>query len=99
MTFPVPETFEVDITNTKKLLEGERGQVIAQKDVIVSIFFDTSLVKSKKKGKEKKRKKVRFLCVWLGLFTLHVTCAELLTESQITLSQIILCCTDSYTNK
>lgn len=29
------ETFEVDITNTKKLLEGERGQVIAQKDVIV----------------------------------------------------------------
>lgn len=29
------ETFEVDITNTKRLLEGERGQVIAQKDVIV----------------------------------------------------------------
>ncbi|KXG26508.1 hypothetical protein SORBI_3006G112600 [Sorghum bicolor] len=29
------ETFEVDITNTKKLLEGERGQIIAQKDVIV----------------------------------------------------------------
>jgi hypothetical protein len=54
MTFPVPETFEVDITNTKRLLEGERGQVIAQKDVIVSIFFDTSLVKSKKKKKEKK---------------------------------------------
>jgi hypothetical protein len=39
-TFPFPETFEVDITNTKKLLEGERGQTIAQKDVIVSIFFD-----------------------------------------------------------
>lgn len=29
------ETFEVDITNTKKLLQGERGQIIAQKDVIV----------------------------------------------------------------
>ncbi|XP_062225877.1 indole-3-glycerol phosphate synthase, chloroplastic-like [Phragmites australis] len=29
------ETFEVDIANTKKLLEGERGQIIAQKDVIV----------------------------------------------------------------
>jgi len=29
------ETFEVDISNTKKLLEGERGQLIAQKDVIV----------------------------------------------------------------
>lgn len=97
MTFPVPETFEVDITNTKKLLEGERGQVIAQKDVIVSIFFDTSLVKSKKKKKRKEKKYVS--SVWLGLFTLHVTCAELLTESQITLSQIILCCTDSYTNK
>jgi hypothetical protein len=84
MTFPVPETFEVDITNTKRLLEGERGQVIAQKDVIVSIFFDTSLVKSKKKKKEKKRKKIRFLCVWLGLFTLHVTCAELLTDHTFT---------------
>jgi hypothetical protein len=96
MTFPFPETFEVDITNTKKLLEGERGQVIAQKDVIVSIFFDMSLVKSKKKkrkGKEKKRKKVRFLCVWLGLRSmLHVQ-----SYSQITLSQIIPCCTDSYT--
>lgn len=69
MTFPVPETFEVDITNTKKLLEGERGQVIAQKDVIVSIFFDTSLVKSKRK--EKKRKKVRFLCL---ARTIHAPC-------------------------
>ncbi|KAJ1271422.1 hypothetical protein BS78_06G127400 [Paspalum vaginatum] len=29
------ETFEVDISNTKKLLEGERGQIIAQKDVII----------------------------------------------------------------
>ncbi|RLM74433.1 indole-3-glycerol phosphate synthase, chloroplastic-like [Panicum miliaceum] len=29
------ETFEVDISNTKKLLEGERGQLIAQNDVIV----------------------------------------------------------------
>ncbi|GLU14672.1 hypothetical protein SLE2022_312300 [Rubroshorea leprosula] len=29
------ETFEVDIRNTKKLLEGERGQVIRQKDMIV----------------------------------------------------------------
>nr|CAB3484795.1 unnamed protein product [Digitaria exilis] len=29
------ETFEVDISNTKKLLEGERGQKIAEKDVIV----------------------------------------------------------------
>ncbi|GMI66291.1 hypothetical protein like AT5G48220 [Hibiscus trionum] len=29
------ETFEVDISNTKKLLEGERGQLIRQKDIIV----------------------------------------------------------------
>ncbi|GKV41266.1 hypothetical protein SLEP1_g48824 [Rubroshorea leprosula] len=29
------ETFKVDINNTKKLLEGERGQVIHQKDIIV----------------------------------------------------------------
>lgn len=29
------ETFEVDISNTKKLLEGERGQLICQKDIIV----------------------------------------------------------------
>ncbi|TKW04873.1 hypothetical protein SEVIR_7G138400v4 [Setaria viridis] len=29
------ETFEVDISNTKKLLEGERGKMIAQKDIIV----------------------------------------------------------------
>ncbi|KAF7016885.1 hypothetical protein CFC21_030404 [Triticum aestivum] len=29
------ETFEVDISNTKNLLEGERGQLIAQKDIIV----------------------------------------------------------------
>ena len=30
------ETFEVDISNTKKLLEGERGQKILEKDIIVS---------------------------------------------------------------
>ncbi|XWS36680.1 hypothetical protein CRYUN_Cryun20dG0106100 [Craigia yunnanensis] len=29
------ETFEVDISNTKKLLEGERGQIIRQKNIIV----------------------------------------------------------------
>ncbi|KAB2022116.1 hypothetical protein ES319_D07G186800v1 [Gossypium barbadense] len=29
------ETFEVDISNTKKLLEGERGQMILKKDIIV----------------------------------------------------------------
>ncbi|XP_010243967.1 PREDICTED: indole-3-glycerol phosphate synthase, chloroplastic-like [Nelumbo nucifera] len=29
------ETFEVDISNTKKLLEGERGKMIRQKDIIV----------------------------------------------------------------
>ncbi|KAK6918711.1 Indole-3-glycerol phosphate synthase domain [Dillenia turbinata] len=29
------ETFEVDISNTKKLLEGERGQMIHQKDILV----------------------------------------------------------------
>ncbi|KAF2284754.1 hypothetical protein GH714_029904 [Hevea brasiliensis] len=29
------ETFEVDISNTRKLLEGERGQLIRQKDIIV----------------------------------------------------------------
>ena len=46
------ETFEVDISNTKKLLEGERGQLIAQKDVIVSIFFDMGLVKRKRMQKD-----------------------------------------------
>jgi indole-3-glycerol phosphate synthase len=30
------ETFQVDISNTKNLLEGERGQTIAQKGIIVS---------------------------------------------------------------
>jgi indole-3-glycerol phosphate synthase len=35
----IAETFEVDISNTKKLLEGERGQLISQKDIIVSHFF------------------------------------------------------------
>lgn len=29
------ETFEVDISNTKKLLEGERGEIIRQKDIII----------------------------------------------------------------
>ncbi|CAD5181721.1 unnamed protein product [Musa acuminata subsp. malaccensis] len=29
------ETFEVDISNTKKLLEGERGEIIQQKGIIV----------------------------------------------------------------
>lgn len=29
------ETFEVDISNTKKLLEGEHGEIIGQKDIIV----------------------------------------------------------------
>ncbi|KAK3017265.1 hypothetical protein RJ639_007377 [Escallonia herrerae] len=29
------ETFEVDISNTKKLLEGERGQKIRKKDIVV----------------------------------------------------------------
>ncbi|TXG55564.1 hypothetical protein EZV62_020820 [Acer yangbiense] len=29
------QTFEVDISNTKKLLEGERGQKIREKDIIV----------------------------------------------------------------
>lgn len=29
------ETFEVDITNTKKLLEGKRGEIIRQKDIII----------------------------------------------------------------
>lgn len=29
------ETFEVDISNTKKLLEGERGELIRQKDILV----------------------------------------------------------------
>lgn len=32
------ETFEVDISNTKQLLEGKRGDLIRQRDVIVSIF-------------------------------------------------------------
>ncbi|XP_010547198.1 PREDICTED: indole-3-glycerol phosphate synthase, chloroplastic [Tarenaya hassleriana] len=29
------ETFEVDVSNTKKLLEGERGELIRQKDILV----------------------------------------------------------------
>lgn len=29
------ETFKVDISNTKKLLEGERGEIIRQKDIVV----------------------------------------------------------------
>ncbi|KAF6137235.1 hypothetical protein GIB67_036272 [Kingdonia uniflora] len=29
------ETFEVDISNTKKLLEGERGRIICENDIIV----------------------------------------------------------------
>ncbi|KAM7263617.1 hypothetical protein ACFE04_001300 [Oxalis oulophora] len=29
------ETFEVDISNTKRLLEGERGEIIRQRDIIV----------------------------------------------------------------
>ncbi|KAK0590972.1 hypothetical protein LWI29_033865 [Acer saccharum] len=33
------ETFEVDISNTKKLLEGERGQKIREKDIIVNDPF------------------------------------------------------------
>ncbi|MCL7032304.1 hypothetical protein MKW94_004055, partial [Papaver nudicaule] len=28
-------TFEVDISNTKRLLEGKRGEIIRQKDIIV----------------------------------------------------------------
>lgn len=32
------ETFEVDISNTKRLLEGERGCIIAQRDILVSII-------------------------------------------------------------
>ncbi|KVH93198.1 hypothetical protein Ccrd_004770 [Cynara cardunculus var. scolymus] len=31
----IAETFEVDISNTKKLLEGERGEKIRQKDITV----------------------------------------------------------------
>lgn len=81
-TFPFPETFEVDITNTKKLLEGERGQIIAQKDVIVSIFF-ASLVKSTKKK--------NFASSVSGyLFTLHVTCAELFTDHILTNHTLLL---------
>ncbi|KAI9109053.1 hypothetical protein K1719_020012 [Acacia pycnantha] len=30
-----PGTFEVDISNTKKLLEGERGRIVREKDIIV----------------------------------------------------------------
>ncbi|KAF3338281.1 Indole-3-glycerol [Carex littledalei] len=29
------ETFEVDISNTKRLLEGERGRIIAERDILV----------------------------------------------------------------
>lgn len=34
--YPFSETFEVDIGITKKLLEGERGELIRQKDILVS---------------------------------------------------------------
>lgn len=33
------ETFELDISTTKKLLEGERGQLIRRKDIVVSDTF------------------------------------------------------------
>lgn len=33
------ETFEVDLGITKKLLEGERGELIRQKDILVSSFY------------------------------------------------------------
>lgn len=33
------ETFEVDNSNTKRLLEGDRGQRICEKDIIVSAFI------------------------------------------------------------
>lgn len=35
------ETFKVDISNTKKLLEGERGEIIRQKDIVVSDYFSS----------------------------------------------------------
>lgn len=31
------ETFKVDTSNTKKLLEGERGRLIRERDILVSI--------------------------------------------------------------
>ena len=34
--FLLTETFEVDTSNTKRLLEGERGKLIRERDVIVS---------------------------------------------------------------
>lgn len=36
----VSETFEVDISNTKKLLEGEHGRQIREKDMIVSTYHE-----------------------------------------------------------
>lgn len=33
------ETFEVDNNNTKRLLEGDRGQRIREKNIIVSAFM------------------------------------------------------------
>lgn len=36
--FVLPGTFKVDISNTKKLLEGERGERIREKGIIVWTF-------------------------------------------------------------
>nr|XP_027062845.1 indole-3-glycerol phosphate synthase, chloroplastic-like [Coffea arabica] len=33
------ETFKVDISNTKNLLQGERGRIIRERGIIVSILF------------------------------------------------------------
>ena len=37
------ETFEVDIGNTKRLLEGERGKIVCEKNIIVSGIFSVNL--------------------------------------------------------
>lgn len=41
----IEETFEVDITNTKTLLNEERMQIISQKGIIVSVLSCSPLVK------------------------------------------------------
>jgi hypothetical protein len=33
----VAETFELDISTTKKLLEGERGKIIRERNIVVRV--------------------------------------------------------------
>lgn len=43
-SFGLSETFKVDISNTKNLLEGEHGRQIRERDMIVSTSTFQSLI-------------------------------------------------------